>query len=79
MLVADMGNAEGRATQVTLGVTSDVKMDIRERIVVSHLDGIRLSQDWGQWQAVASEIFLKDYCIALYVEPSSNIRSIVVF
>jgi len=34
---------KGTATQVTLGVTSDVKMDIRERIVVSYLDGIRLS------------------------------------
>jgi hypothetical protein len=59
------------------GVTSDVKMDIRERIVVSYLDGIRLSQDWGRWQAVASEmLFLKD-CYVTYVEPASNIPSIL--
>ena len=62
----------GSVTQVTLGVTSDVKMGIRERIVVNYLDGIRLSQNWGQWQAVATEmLFLKDCCVALYVEPAS--------
>jgi len=54
-------------------------MDIRERIVVNYLDGNRLCQDWGQWQAVASEIlFLKDCCVAFYVEPASNIRSILL-
>jgi hypothetical protein len=41
---------KGRTTHVTLGVTSDVKMDIRERIVVSYLDGIHLSQGWDRWQ-----------------------------
>lgn len=70
---------KGRATQVTLGVTNDVKMDIRERIVVNYLDGNSLCQDSGQQQAVANEIlFLKDCCVALYVEPASNIRSILL-
>lgn len=78
MPVAGMGNGEWKSHSGDLGVTSDVKVDIRERIVVSYLDGICLSQDWGQWQAVVSKMFLKDCCVALYVEPASNIRSILL-
>jgi len=58
-----MGDGEWKSHSGELGVTSDVKMDIRERIVVSYLGGIRLSQDWGQWQADASKMFLKDCCV----------------
>jgi hypothetical protein len=43
VLVAGVGNGEWKSHSGDLGVTSDVKMVIRERIVVTYLDGIRLS------------------------------------
>lgn len=43
MPVAGAGNGEWKSHSGDLGVTSDVKMYIRERIAVSYLDGIRLS------------------------------------
>lgn len=42
MLVAGMGNGEWKSHSGDLGVTGDIKMDIRERIVVIWMEFVSL-------------------------------------
>lgn len=69
-------NGEGKSHSGDLGVTSDVKMDIRGRVVVIWFEIVSLRTGASDRLLRAWYCSYRDSCVALYVESASDVPSL---